>query len=580
MAGNKRRKVVQDIQETKLTATTSSANPRVASLQTRSGDNASAKIIKSFGDFSRTFQELGTNIEKNLAADEAVEARNTALAGQYQPFDRPESIEIYNTTVGDIKGKSAGIALEPQFEQLMKHHINQNHPDPKTAIDAYTKDANQLLKDQHGDLFDENTDDSYRAGFFGQVIPVLNKGSSTFGAAWKTDWDAKTKTVHAETILTRLRETKLVPSFDPLNPNSAGRIDEESVGLQPAGFKGLVQEGINLGMSKPEATLSALEAIGKEVAHTGQTGYFNFFDRTKSDGLMLSSNPEYRKIHDRDLKLGTAVRTAASKERRANEKYRVAQKRDISSSKFHVFAHQNPRDPGLLDIMYEVGTANNWTPAMYNTASDFVEALADGDELIIALDMELEDELTKSIYDGSITTPSELNRLFTMSRHLQSGINREALGRLQQVLEDVKKEGAEGNAYKRNLEFLKTSLGFDKNFVLTERSGETDFITRREVSAGKVRTYKEAFRFFKAKFPLEPLNGEKANEFFGEVIETITEAGKPDPEQTNPGKEQPKEGESEIDKRDRIINENLEAFEAHNDAKSKVKFLNRWTRGN
>jgi hypothetical protein len=517
LAPRKNRAVVADLAPTKFTAPGSSGRASLPGLRTTGPGSAAANsIAKSFDGFSKTLSQIGIAREKNGAATEALEARNAALAGEFRPFDRQESVDIYDQTFGDIRGRSAFLQQQQGVEAGVTDITNQNLS-VEGSLAAYDEFRTTYIKENYGDQLDST--DNFKAGFLPHIIKGFEEGKIALATQVKAKHDAQTDAVLSEKVGLVTDHSAIVQEFDPNNPDGSGVASFKPKGMDVSDFTELIQTGVALGKTREDSTLHVLSTVAAKAVEEGRPEFLDFTKESTVNGIKLESNLKYNKLIDTARSQATTAMIARVNAQYTRDERTLKEGQRQSSNSLYEWMDDNPGDPKTKKMISAAAVRYGWTPEQRTKAMSYSEDIADGGNISYLANVE--DQLTKDISSGAVDRQSQLAEMFSLSRQVGEGLDRPAYNRLNAKLKEQLGRGATADAFKRNRKALEGLLGKGKQYVGTDSGA---LVTVDQQRAQVLEDFDLAYSFFLKKHPEEPLHGDIATEFADEWADKVLNA--------------------------------------------------------
>ena len=279
------RVVASDLSKVQFSAPSAGGGANLPGLRTRDSTN---NMLQSFAGFTKTLQGIAIVREKNDAAKEALEARNKALEGKYSTFQRQESVDIYEQTRGNIKGRSAIVGLQEGLDAGTTDILNQNLS-LKGTLEAYDSMKSELINEKfEGDL---NRSEAYKSGFLPHVVDSIEKNRVALAQAHKAKFVAEQKTDQREHIQNQLNDKLQEETI-----GVAGNVVKSYPFYTQEDFLNARAVGVNLGLTREQATTNALENIAEIAVFTNNPDILEFAFKKLPGGGSLTNDPELAKL--------------------------------------------------------------------------------------------------------------------------------------------------------------------------------------------------------------------------------------------------------------------------------------------
>ena len=528
MAKSKNRVVVNDIQAPGFQKPGKASGTNLPRANTSpTSRNSTNSIMQSFAGFNKALGNIALSREKNNAAVEALEARNTALAGEYKTFDRQESVDAFEQATGQIQAQSTALLFKEHMTAANVDLINQRLPLAETLAGADAA-ASAWLEENAPQI--RTSSEAYKSGFLPGIINTKEGLKTALAEQYAVARKGEQLDTLTDAANMAADEFIATARFDPTDPDGAGGVDNVRT-FDISAFKSLQDTGIALGLTRAEATEQTLLTLAAKAEEEANPELLEFAKQRLPDGTLLENNLKYNKIIDDARVKAMSTRIAALKEADRKEDRRMKEGR--RSSQIDTMDHAIDNPESVLETKQAIqGLAKKykWTPAELKNALDFAESVS-GDGAI-TLDPKVEEGALRLILDGHINTPSQLQSIYneTMNGD-RNGINLAALKRLQTHMKAVVANGNKANAFKIQKDRLLRTYGLSENTIfLPAQKGESEKeFTQRKLVADLVGNYDEGLQAFLNAQPDAILYGPEATQFFSDHFDRVMASANIDP---------------------------------------------------
>ena len=492
------RTVVADISKASFVAPSAGGGGNLPNLRTRPTN----RLLGSFAGFSESLNQLSAVRERNDAAKEALKARNDALAGNFSVFDREQSVQVYDQTRGDIKGRSSALAIQLDLDAAKNDILNKNLTIDDTLLE-YDQAKARIIQDKYQDHLEQT--ESYKSGFLPHVVSTIEKN--------RIDLASK----HQEKFITQTKadQSELVSVLAEQSPDTG---PDKGVDFQT--FSVMRTAGVNMGLSREEATENTIDSIGLIAVGEGKPWLLKFADQAGPDGFKVNNNTRLRKkIFE--------YRTKAQAQFIQGEKRKIEiEAKELDSERLAIKqeAYQNIiENPGEdhSSLIRDIGDMQKLKGEDLAKLSNFAHTVRNGDR-DISPDNQLLVKTKLKIATGELKTVAELVKLYTDSGLRREGINLAGFKELQGDLEKHQSSLGSINAFTANRDSIKNIFGDDQ--FLEENTagfGKPKRAAAKEMQNFAIRSMDEALLYFQAQFPEETLSGPEASRFFTRVRKSI-----------------------------------------------------------
>jgi hypothetical protein len=497
------RKVVQDISKASFTAPSAGGGASLPGLSTRTTTARSMNnALEGLAGFSKTIAQLGLIREKNSAAAEALQAKNDALAGKFSTFDRKASVDLYDQTRGDIKGRSASLSIGEQLQAVRTDILNQNLS-IDDSLKAFDEAKSQIMQDNFAGHLQQS--EAYKSGFLPHAVNTIEKNRVALAEAHQLKFNAERKADQSEFATSIVGQTK---QFGP------------DKGVHFEDFAAIRKAGVNMGMTREDATTNAIDTIGLIAVGEGKPWLLKFGDEAGPDGFKVSNNPDLKK---RLLEYKTKAQAqfiGGEKLRIANEAREKAEKEQAALDDGYDAIIKSPSEDhsGLIKDISSLGYVDGQKIA---ALSNFAHNARNGDRDIAPNNIMLVDTKLK-IARGEITKVGELVKLYNESAKSKQGINKSGFDDLHaELVAHQSREGAV-NSFSTNRDSIKNIFGDDKNLM----DNVSGFGIEKRANAKRIQTFSlrimdQSLEYFRHLHPDEPLSGPIAGKFFFTVRRSL-----------------------------------------------------------
>jgi len=528
------RKVVNDISKANFIAPSAGGGTNLPGLRTR---NPSNNALEGLAGFSKTIAQLGLIREKNDAAAEALKAKNDALAGKYSSFKYKYSVDLYDQTRGDIKGRSSSLAIQEQLQALNTDILNQNK-DIDTSLEMFNEGSAKIFQDNYGDHL--NQSEAYKSGFLPHVVNGREKNRTALAEAHKAKFDVERQGDLQELTNILIDEVTPVHVFDPENPDSGGKLagkltyDENS-------FKENIKAGVQLGLTKETALdVTVTTLISRSIAD-GTPELLALKDVRLDNGVKLFSHPKYGPLLlDAEVKARSAYIT---KEKRIieREKQELTAKRDAMGADSMQYLIENAGGDNR-EYLQSVADMKILKPSTMASLITFDQNLASND-----YDIHVDDALVTDTYaaiaNGFITTTDQLKTLYNNSKEAGRGLNTKEFLKLNTYLQSEINEAEEtANAFTA---FRKTISGVipEDDTALFGLLGQMrpdggvytydDILNSKRVRTKMLAQYDSSAQAFQRLHPGKSKSSPEAFDFYEKTAQALIETSQFDPTTPN-----------------------------------------------
>jgi hypothetical protein len=499
----KARQVVQDISKVDFQAPTGGGGTNLPNLRV----TPTNRMMESLSGFSESITRLAAVREKNDAAKEALKARNAALTGEYQSFDRQESVDIYDQTRGDISGRSAIAGLQLDLSAIKTDIINQKLT-LQESLAAFDSEKAKLIQERFGEQLGQS--EAYKAGFLPHIVSGIESTRVELAKQYKENFTTETKKTQSEDIGNRVAaHTSSTPVGE---------------GLSISQFSGFVKSGVNMGLTRKEATENAVDTIGQIALNTANPYLLDFADQADSNNFKISSNVELNtKITAYRNKARTRFNTEYTRREAAKDKLvkeRGAAALKSETEKFLEDPDNYDDDAGEQRLAEEGSVTAAQTQAFFT----FRDAVRKGGKDIVR-DTAVYIKAHSRLTDGKMTR-EELDELMISSAETKSGITLDDYNRLIPVFEKHKSLVAGNNAFTIAGNQVEDSFGSD-DFILSLKGedfkpfGAKDAADLIRIKADAIAMMDKAKLYFVETWPKEPLDGKKARQFAEGIVKDL-----------------------------------------------------------
>jgi hypothetical protein len=499
-----RREVAQDISKAQITTPSVSGGANLPNLRT----TPTNRVMESLSGFSETITKLAAVREKNDAAKEALKARNDALAGKFSVFDRGASVDLYDQTRGDIKGRSSALAIQENLTAATSDILNQNLT-IQDSLAAFDEAKANIMQENYADHLKQS--EAYKSGFLPHIVSTIEKQRTGLAQLHQAKFIAEAKATQSEFA------SNVAHGVPQTGPDKGVKLEH---------FEAIRTSGVNLGLKREEATINAIDSIGLIAVEEGKPWLLKFADEVGKDGFKVTNKValkkkvvEFRSKAQAQFIQGEKLRLA--KETRELEAERVAIKQEYYKS---VVLNPSEDHSGMLK---DISILNKLKGEDLSKMSNFAHNMRSGDR-DIAVDNKLEVDTKLKIARGEITKIEELVNIYNQSALSKRGINKSAFDRLSTDLETHQTREGTINNFTTNRDSIKNIFGDDE--FIEKNVGGYGQIKRedaKKMQTFSLRSMDQALIYFQAKFPEEPLSGPKAGAFFFNVrasLEKLLEA--------------------------------------------------------
>lgn len=529
----KNRKVVDDVTKISFKNTaTANTSPGTPGLRTSLPDNGSSQIINSLAGFSSIFANLYTNSEKNKAAEEAIQAKNAALAEDFSKFNKftyENSNEIYAATVGDIQGTKSITQMSSSLDEIINNISNKDFT-PETIGEAY-----QMYDDARRKLIVDNfgpngsnefaQSDAYKMGFLPHINEISEKKRGELANKLQLKFNQNRQGMISQ-YTESLIEIADGGIFEGGNFDSDGNeifSEEFNPGMDMNKFNLIMDKAIGLNMDEREAQLQVINQVGLKAAAEGRPELLRFM-KQEFNGKKLTHDPDFNKLYD------TYESQAITKYNTLEElKYKKSQRelkerREKVSSAITLQLMEDPFSPENHNLIVEGAKFGSLTNSTITAMYAFQQSLIAG-EGNIHISQELVEKTYAQIAEGdsSLTVP-KLAQMYSQSVKDGSGINRKILREMITDLRTQQNEDSDYNAYQVNLDVAKAIQISDTSLfgaVLPDGADPFDLMVRKKaIVANIIKEYKQSARAFRKKFPGLSLSSPEATEWFEEALQS------------------------------------------------------------
>jgi hypothetical protein len=490
----KDRIVAQDISKAQFQAPSGGGGTNLPNLRV----TPTNRMMESLSGFSQTITKFAAVREKNDAAKEALKARNDALAGKFSTFDRDASVDVYDQTRGDIKGRSSAAAVQEDLTAAKADILNQNLTIQDTLA-AFDEAKSNIMQEKYAGHLKQS--EAYKSGFLPHVVGAIEKNRTDLAAAHQAKFIAESKATQSEFA------SEIAHGVPQTGPDKGVHFEQ---------FKSIRSAGVNLGLKREESTINAIDTIGLIAVEEGKPWLLKFADEAGPDGFKVTNNNELKKKVVEFRSKAQAQFIQGEKLRIANETRARTEAERVTLEQAYDSIIKSPSDDhsGMIKDVSNLGVVAG--PKMA-ALSNFAYNMRNGDR-DIAPDNKLEVDTKLKIAKGEITKVSELVKLYNDSALSKRGINKTAFDRLITSLDTHLSREGTINSFTANRDSIKNIFG-DDEFIEKNVGGYG--LSRRE-DAKKMQTFSlrsmdQALIYFQSKFPEEPLSGPKAGEFFFNV---------------------------------------------------------------
>ena len=508
MASKKKRVVEGKLNVPAFSTPGRAGSARLPGLNTRPNTGA-ASIAKSFEGFSKSLLQIGVAREKNAAASEALDARNAALVGKFKEFDRQASVDIYEATTGDIKGRSAALGLQEQLDAGTIDLLNQNLSLSQT-LSSFDQMKDKLLQENFGqqgsgDFTDQRTE-QYRSGFIPHIINSVEKQRVRVAAQHKAKFEAERKaTVSEYAGMVADSVIQRVAAFDPTAPDSSGTTIEQ-IGFGVTEFNDVLKQAINLGMKKEEATVHIINTLGLKAVEEGRPELMAFTEQRLPSGGKIANNQVLNKQADEFRVKATTVFIQREKLQITKDARELKNRQRVTSAGAINIMIQNP-EADHSEMLKKVSELQILKPATMTSLVSFNRALKENDSDIF-MTRGYEAGLYSQIANGDITRVDQLSKLLADGK-----VTKDVFRRLHTTLQTQLGSDESENAYKIYLRSISESFA-DPDALILGGANLTDVLNLETIKAKMLTTYREGAIIFQNKFPGASLSSPEAVEFF------------------------------------------------------------------
>jgi hypothetical protein len=491
----KNRQIAQDISKASFQAPSAGSGTNVPSLRT----TPTNRMMESLSGFSAGIAKLAAVREKNDAAKEALKARNDALTGKFSVFDRDASVQVYDQTRGDIKGRSAAAAIQLDLTAAKADILNQNLT-IQDSLEAYDEAKASIIQEKYGDHLKQT--ESYKSGFLPHVVSTIEKNRTDLASKHQAKFIAESKATQSEfsdTVIDSVPQTGT----------------DKGVNFEQ--FSAIRTAGVNMGLEREEATINAIDSIGLRAVTEGKPWLLKFADEAGPNGFKVSNNTALNKKVIEFRTKAQAKFIQVEKLRIQNEaRERAEGERTVLKQAYDMII-KNPTEDHS-GMIKDIGTLGAVDGPKMAALSNFSANVRKGDRHI-ALDNRLVVSLKQQIAEGDITKMGQLVTIYNDSSKSGKGINLTAFNDLQSDLQASGSGGGSVNAYSTNLTSIKNIFG-DDEFIEDNVSGYGKLKRgqAKAIQALSIRTMQQSLVFFKAVHGNDmDLNSPEARKFFTKV---------------------------------------------------------------
>lgn len=520
MARTQERKVVADLQKKGFVNPSRVAGASLPSLNTRAPSKSATSIMQSFAGFNEAIQQLGVNRQKNKSAEEALKARNEALAGEYDKtnkFDTYEANLAYETTFGSIEGTEASSEFAVELDELVSAIGNEGGT-IREQLDKFELAKSELFTQRFGADSDHNLDgktEAYKSQFLPPVIKALEGARQELLTTAKIAWDNKRKKVISRKIDIITNELDLTEeTFDSQGNLKEVKVVQSAFGINK--FLDVRKSSVALNMKRNEANLHILTTVGLKASEEGRPELLEFMNQTMPNGFKLSDDPALNKMANeyRNAATNKFIQLENHEIKKQNREKKALE--DSTSSNTVLYLLDNIGDPNNLEIIKQAAKQGGWS-------NDRIQSITNFNKMIVDSDLNITPDHKREIEIFGLIAGRKLTSIFDLSKEYGNGINLEQFNRLKSFLQEQQKAEEGLNAFTTNKDTLEAM--FQDSAALLQSGTPWAVIQQQDqFKSQMLREFDEGMIAWKRANPGISLNDPEAFKFADNLQKNIVNA--------------------------------------------------------